>query len=170
MRLLADAGPPLVSDDDMREWEARLHAAPDPPPIEEVPTPVDPSIQWEEATVRSLLRTQGGILHALLSGGHEEAWIYTKNDLDAIAPPMCRIANRYTFTRALAAAGDEIALVTALGGYGFRSMRQRGQAIAAAEIELEESGYVEPTAAVHPDGSLHEAAPPAPRNLWGMEN
>lgn len=88
---------------------------------------------WREDTVRSLLVTQGNVTHALLKVGPEdtETWKQTEEDLNAIAPPMTRLLNRYDVTRAAAAAGDEIALGAALAAYGARNYTRRRRLLAA---------------------------------------
>lgn len=104
----------------------------------------DPGLGWDVEVVRLILRAQGAGAHAFLAAGHPDAFRMTEADLEAIAPPLTRILNRYDATRAAAAMGDEAALVIGYGQYGIRSMRQRGQAIAereaaetAPEIEAE---------------------------------
>lgn len=167
-RLLADPGPGMIDDDELRRWAERDAPAGDSPVPEPEPVApdLDPDVRWEEAQVRTLLKIQGGALHMLLSGGHPEAWKYTKDDLSDIAGPLTRIANRYPLSRAAAAAGDELALVAALGKYGIRSMVQRGQAIAQAELDaLDEQP--EPTARVAPDGRVTPAA--ERRDVWTGE-
>lgn len=162
---LADPGP--LTDDQLSTWPVADGAAPrdqlppeEPPPL---PPELDPSIQWEPSQVRELLMVQGSALNLFLGAGSEDAWKYTRDDLAVIAPALCRIANRYPLSRAAAAAGDEIVLVSALGKYGFRSMLQRGQALAAAERDAEQA--VRPRATVAPDGEMQPTGEPR-RDVW----
>lgn len=166
--LLADAGPPLVDDDELRRWREGGEQAEPQPEVDAPSAELDPDVRWEEAQVRTLLKIQGGALHLVLSGGHPQAWKYTADDLDDIAGPLTRIANRYPLTRAAAAAGDELALAAALGKYGVRSMVQRGQAIAAAELaETEAETFVQSTGRITPDGRIHPTEPAAGHDVWG---
>jgi hypothetical protein len=103
-------------------------AAPAAPEVEEPELELE---EWDEQRVRELLTLQGEITHAVLKVGDrdEETWKHTKRDLDTIAPPLTRIMNRYDVTRAAAAAGDEILLVTAVGRYGFTNYTKRRRLI-----------------------------------------
>lgn len=107
-------------------------AAPEAPVVEEPELELD---EWDEQRIRELLTLQGEITHAFLKVGPEdtETWKQTKRDLDTIAPPMTRILNRYDVTRAAAAAGDEILLVTAVGRYGFTNYTKRRRLLKAQQ-------------------------------------
>lgn len=121
---------------------------------------------WQEETIRSLLVTQGNVTHALLRVGPDDGdtWQHTQDDLRAIAPPLCRILNRYDATRAAAAAGDEIALAAAVAAYGARNYTRRRRLLAA--IAAQEPVPITGVAAdpdLHPE--FHEIfeGPPALR-------
>jgi hypothetical protein len=83
--------------------------------------------QWDEERIREFLVLQGETTHWLLqvSDQDEDTWLHTDRDLRAIAPPLTRILNRYDVTRAAAAAGDEILLVSAVSRYGLRNYSKR---------------------------------------------
>ena len=87
---------------------------------------------WDEPRIRELLTLQGEITHAALrvSDQDTETWKHTERDLKAIAPPLTRILNRYDVTRAAAAAGDEILLVTAVTRYGWTNYGRRRRLLA----------------------------------------
>jgi hypothetical protein len=120
---VADAGP----DFDPRR-------APEAPKVEEPELPVE---EWDEQRIRELLTIQGQVTHAALRVGAQdtETWVHTARDLDTIAPPLTRILNRYDITRAAAAAGDEILLVTAVTRYGLTNWTRRRRLLAAQEDE-----------------------------------
>lgn len=112
---------------------------------------------WEEDSVRSILEAKGSAIHAL-AGVAERDWKYTRDDLDAIAPPLTRILNRYPATRAAAGTGDELAVMIGLGGYASRSWIERSAAIAAAEDEPEV-----PSSGRAAEGAVRQpGAPPPP--------
>lgn len=87
---------------------------------------------WDERRVAQLLQAKGLALHALVAVDKQSGeWVYTQNDLAAIAPPLTAILNRYEPTRAAAHAGDELALIVGLASYTGRSIMERRTAIAA---------------------------------------
>lgn len=121
---------------------------------------------WQEETIRSLLVTQGNVTHALLRAGPDDGdtWKHTQDDLRAIAPPLCRILNRYDATRAAAAAGDEIALAAAVAAYGARNYTRRRRLLAA--IAAQEPVPITGVPAdpdLHPEFQEIFEAPPALR-------
>jgi hypothetical protein len=126
--LVGDPGPAFVAGEgDGLQGEPAdaptLHALPELPP------------EWEVDTLRQILTAKGSLIHSIAGVG-EQDWHYTEADLQAIAPPLARILNRYPVTRAAAGTGDEIALTIGLGGYVSRSYRER-RAVLAAEAEQE---------------------------------
>jgi hypothetical protein len=110
------------------------------------PEPVAPELLpvWEEDAVRANLIAQGAALHGLVAidKGSTE-WVYTTADLDAIAPPLTRLLNRYPVLAQLSRLGDYPALLVGFGGYAKRSLDER--AVATAERA---SGDLGPTADV----------------------
>lgn len=102
---------------------------------------------WDERRVRVLLGAKGAALHALVAVEKESTeWVYTQRDLEAIAPPLTAILNRYDATRAAAAAGDELAVAIGFFGYAGRSWRERQQALArlAAQEPVPVTGVAAP--------------------------
>jgi hypothetical protein len=118
--------------------------------------------EWEEQSVRSVLTAKGAALHTLIAVDKEsDEWRYTETDLNAIAPPLTRILNRYDATRAAAGTADEIALIVGLSGYVGRSVRTRREDAArltAAEPEPV-SGVVTEPIPVPPAGDAPVASP-----------
>jgi hypothetical protein len=119
---IGDPGPAFDSK------QAAAEPAPEPPP--EL-TPVV-EVGWEEDTVRSLLSAEGQVVHSLAGVGDDD-WLWLAHELDAIAPPLTRILNRYPALRAAAEAGDGMAVMIGLGGHVTRSyMTRRAELVAAA--------------------------------------
>ena len=135
-----DAGP---------EFDPELAGAEAPPPPDpEAPPALEP--EWEEQTIRDVLGVQGRLLHAAI-GVAEEDWIHTDVDLQAIAPPLARIFNRYEPIRRYAGHADPLMLAIAFGSYGTRSLLERRQVLAAMAPE-EDTQPIAPA----------EEAPPPP--------
>jgi hypothetical protein len=112
-----DGGRPVSAEPELAP-AGELHALPEPPAL------------WEEQRVRFLLTAKGSALHALVAVDPDSGeWRYTEADLQAIAPPLTSILNRYDATRAAAAAGDELAVAIGFGGYAARSWRERRHAL-----------------------------------------
>jgi hypothetical protein len=110
--------------------QAAAEPAPEPPAPELAAGVVD--VGWEEDTVRSLLSAEGQVVHSL-AGVADDDWLWLSHELDAIAPPLTRILNRYPALRAAAEAGDGMAVMIALGGHVTRSyMTRRAELVAAA--------------------------------------
>lgn len=113
---------------------------PDPePPAADIRAMPEPAPMWELDRVEQLLTAQGRAVHSLVGVAHED-WVYTEGDLEAIAPPLTSILNRYPATRAAASAGDELALLIGLGGYVMRSWTERRfvlEELAAQRMESE---------------------------------
>jgi hypothetical protein len=158
---------PLVSDPGPApRLRAVDPAAGGPEPLEAPAAYSDPVdagdlelLGWDEARVRALLVPMGFGLHYVGGAGHPEAFKMTDDDLEAIAPPLTRILNRYPVTRAAAAGGDELALAVGVGMYGLRSIRQRGQIIAQRELEAEQLAGEQ---AARERQTYAAAAPPTP--------
>lgn len=118
---IADAGPQFDPE-----------AAPAPPPPPPVDAPLEQLAEWEETAIRSLLGVKGRVLHAA-AGAAEQDWLYTELDLDAIAPPLTRIANRYEPVRRYAGFSDPVMVFIGMAGYATRSLVEARQAREAAE-------------------------------------
>lgn len=107
---------------------------------------------WDERRVRQLLVAKGAALHHLVAVDKQSTeWAYLPGDLDAVAPPLTAILNRYEPTRAAAHMGDEIALLVGLAGYTTRSVMERRHAIG----QLQDAGP-QPITGVAADGPAPE--------------
>ena len=91
-------------------------------------------LEWDPKVIRSILETSGQALHSVAGKGDQD-WLFIERELRAIAPPFARILSRYPTTAAAAAAGDEVAVIIGFSGYTLRSIRERKEAIAAANSE-----------------------------------
>lgn len=111
-------------------------------------------IEWDPRVVRSILEVTGQGLHSIAGKG-ETDWIFVKRELDAIAPPLARILSRYPATAAAAAAGDEMALIIGLSGYTLRSVKERKQAMEAADAR---ASFEPPAPAAQPMPDMDEPA------------
>jgi hypothetical protein len=133
--------------------EAPAPEAPEPRPDAELHAL--PGLEgWEQDAVESLLRGQGAVLHAVAGVGDQD-WLYTEDDLAAIAPPLTRILNRYPATRAAAGSGDELALMLGLGAYATRSWAERRDVLE----QLREEEPVPITGDAPAPGSPDESTP-----------
>jgi hypothetical protein len=136
--LVGDAGPTFNAE--------RAGDAPPPAELHALPEPLP---GWEEPQVRTILGAQGLVVHNAIAVEKEgEEWVYTKAELDTIAPPLTRILNRYDATRAAAGTGDELALVIGLTGYVGRSWVERRRALALLAAAEEEP---QPITGIRPD-------------------
>lgn len=140
---VADPGPGF---DPEAQPPAELAAAADVPESSEAF-----EVKWEEEQIRGWLLNVGGVGHQAF-GIAEHDWEMTEQDLERIAPPLTRIANRYDVSRAAAAYSDPAAVAIGFGMYGWRSAVERVQAKRAAE-EAEQNA----TATAEP-----RITPPAP--------
>lgn len=96
------------------------------------------ALEVTEETVRSLLVAQGSLVHGLVAIDKDsDEWVWLRAELEAIVPPLTRIANRYDPVRQLAAVGDPLAVGVALFGHARRSLEERAADIARARAELE---------------------------------
>jgi len=132
--LTIDSGRPFRADAKQGEEPE----APAPAPEATVPL----IEEWSEETVRSNLVAQGALLHTFLAVDSEsDEWVYLEHELDAIAPPLTRIFNRYPQLRAVAPYGDLPALTVGLASYTKRSLEQRAADKAAAAIAAEQGEH-----------------------------
>jgi hypothetical protein len=111
-----------------------------PPPDEPAPELLDAA--WDPEVVKGLLTAQGQALHTFAGKGADD-WVYTRDELRAIAPPLTRILNRYDATRMAAATGDEFALIIGLTGYVGRSITVRRDALRELRDDEEELEPIE---------------------------
>jgi hypothetical protein len=104
---------------------------------------------WTTDRIRTVLETQGAVVHGLVAVDSESLeWLYTEADLKAIAPPLTRILNRYDVTRAAAAASDELSVAVGLAGYAARSWSERQRALKARHADYEPVTGAAPNGAV----------------------
>lgn len=86
---------------------------------------------WDEQQIEQLLTAKGVALHTLLAvDDSSEEWLYTRNELTAIAGPLTRILNAYPATRAAAATADPLVLTIGISSYITRSYRLRRELLA----------------------------------------
>jgi len=116
-------------------------------------------LEWDPAIVRDALELQGSLLHQAAGRG-ERDWIYTAQELRAIAPPLTRILNRYDTTRAAAAQADELAVLFGLGGYTIRSINESRRALAAGRPQRNAS--TPPPPGTPPEPPTASATPSSP--------
>jgi hypothetical protein len=89
---------------------------------------------WEQETIEKFLQGTGVGLH-MLAGAGEKDWLMTKADLERIAPPLTRIANRYEPLARLSPYGDPLLVAHGFALYGWRSALERKRAMRDAEEE-----------------------------------
>lgn len=113
--------------------------AADPAPAAPIADALAGGPSWTETRVRALLTAKGELVHGVLAVDKTSTeWCYTQGDLEAIAPSLTRILNRYDATRAAAASGDELVVAIGFAGYAARSYSERRAALALARY-LEEN-------------------------------
>jgi hypothetical protein len=95
------------------------------------------NIEWHPDTIKAILTAKGSALHSVL-GKSDQDWIYTRDELGAIAPALTRILNRYDATRVAASSGDELAVILGLSGYTMRSLGERKAALDAGRQDQDE--------------------------------
>lgn len=118
-----------------------LPAGPLPGELESEPIPVEVYPGWEEKTIEQFLKGGGVGLHMLI-GQTERDWLMTEKDLERIAPPLTRIANRYEPALRLSPLADPLLVAHGFVLYAWRSELERRRALRNAEEELERSaGY-----------------------------
>lgn len=109
------------------------------PPVPAEPLPIG---IVQEDQVRGFLFAQGALAHSMIAveKGVSSEWVYLEQDLEAIAPPLTRIINRfpvvaYVFERL----GDYPAIGMGFAGYVGRSLEERaaGKAREALSVDVE---------------------------------
>jgi hypothetical protein len=110
------------------------------------PPPREP-LEWTPERAGAIVRAGGFLLHTAdglsREPGGEELWRATEADVEAIAPPLARILNRYEPARRLAGVSDETELAIGLMGYARRNLAERGRLATTKRQAATESG--EPT-------------------------
>lgn len=91
-----------------------------------------------EDTVRAVLEGVGAVMATLVAPEEDpELWRFTPAELDAITPPLTRIANRRPRLRRALEEGDELALALHLAGYAGRNVAA-ARRLAADRLEADE--------------------------------
>lgn len=98
----------------------------DEPPAGEVLAPVYPG--WEQESVEAFLKGAGLSVHMVL-GQSENDWKMTAADLERIAPPLTRIANRWEPAVRLSPYADPILVAHGFWLWGWRSALERQRAV-----------------------------------------
>jgi hypothetical protein len=111
-------------------------AVPQPSPLGGEPPPQYPG--WEQETIETFLQGFGSGVHMLI-GQSEKDWMMTKKDLERIAPPLTRIANRWEPALRLSPVADPLLVAHGFALYGWRSALERQRALRDQE-ELVEPG------------------------------
>jgi hypothetical protein len=91
---------------------------------------------WDLETVATFLQGTGSGIHMLI-GQTERDWLMTKKDLERIAPPLTRIANRWEPALRLSPVADPLLVAHGFALYGWRSALERKRALRDQEEELE---------------------------------
>lgn len=132
---------PLPADDDIDDYVP-------PPPV---------LLEWTPERAGAIVRAGGYMLHAAdglsREPGGDDLWRATEADVNAMAPPLARILNRYAPARRLAGVADEGELAFAMIAYARHNLAERGRLASAKrrrEEELEEAAggqiWIDPTA------------------------
>lgn len=87
---------------------------------------------WSQEHFETVLSGFGSGMHMLL-GQTDQDWLMTKEDLDRIAPPMTRIANRWQPALRASTYADPFLVAYGLTLYTWRSMLERARAMRDAE-------------------------------------
>lgn len=96
------------------------------PPTGVVEAPVYPG--WEQDSVEAFLKGAGLSVHMVI-GQSENDWKMTSADLERIAPPLTRIANRWEPALRLSPYADPILVAHGFWLWGWRSALERQRAV-----------------------------------------
>ncbi len=124
------------------------------PGIPELPAAAVPEVEpegateqalpgWELETIEQFLRGTGAGLH-MLAGVTDKDWLMTQADLERIAPPLTRIANRYEPVLRLSPVADPLLVAHGFALYGWRSALERKRALRDAEEQAAAGDGYEP--------------------------
>jgi hypothetical protein len=106
---------------------AELGAA-ERPTLQPPPELLEPIPKWEQATIEQLLKGTGHGIH-YLAGVADDDWKMTEEDLERIAPPLTRIANRYNAIQRYAPIADPLLVGHGFVLYAWRSELERQRAL-----------------------------------------
>jgi hypothetical protein len=92
-------------------------------------------LEWTPERAGAIVRAGGFVLHTADGMSREpeggELWRATEADVDAIAPPLSRILNRYAPARRLAGVTDEFELAVGVMAYARENLAERGRIVTA---------------------------------------
>jgi hypothetical protein len=145
-----------------------LGSTPPPPPpgldddqgddVEEIPPDVD------VGTVRSILAGLGNV-GSMVDRAAPNLWRFTDSELDQLAPPICRLANRNETLRRALLHGDFVVIAMGLSTYAVRNVTARKEATNGQRNQAQ-SGH-------RPDGGqapfgISDGSPPAANHVRGV--
>lgn len=148
----------------VRDLEQPEYVPPEPEPFE-----------WDEDKTATVLKGIGGLLHAIDPVGESpyapDLWRMTEDDLDEMAAPLSRIANRYETMRGLAGFSDEVGVGLGLAPYVKRNLALRGRVKARHTREAREGEHGSRYEPARPEPPAAPEAPPAnePEHLPAAE-
>ncbi|HEV3136167.1 MAG TPA: hypothetical protein VG348_15870 [Acidimicrobiia bacterium] len=125
-QLIADPGPAFDPDAELEEDPGALNGN-QPPDAGE---PVVEDVGWTREKIATKLQIQGALTHKAIGRGQTD-FLWTEQEIRAVAPGLASILNRFPTTRAAAGVSDELDVVFGLGGYIARSVNERRRVIAA---------------------------------------
>lgn len=138
---------PVAEVDYVEEAGPGILELPEGAPAEQQPVDgpevLEPALRWEQDAVEDFLKGGGAILHLMIGAG-EEDWKMTLEDLERIAPPLTRIANRWEPLAQLAPYADPLLVAKGFAIYGWRSALEtaRAKRDAQASPTAPREGYV----------------------------
>lgn len=110
-----------------------LGSVPAPPPdsLDEGTEPADlaelvPTV--DEGTVRGILAGLGNVA-SVVDRAAPGLWKFTDDELNQLAPPICRLANRNPTLRRALLHGDFVVIAMGLSGYVVRNVATRKEAL-----------------------------------------
>lgn len=120
--------------------------------LDYVPPPPE-LLEWTPERAGAIVRAGGFLLHTadpvakdpIAAELEVELWRATEDDVDAIAPPLARILNRYAPARRLAGVSDEMELAFGMIGYLRENLADRGRVLTARRRADEEAAGPEGT-------------------------
>jgi hypothetical protein len=143
-----------------------------PPAGERIAGAPDPGLPgWELEHIEQFLKGTGAGIH-LLIGQDERDWLMTKADLERMAPPLTRIANRWEPALRLSPLADPLLFTYGAVLYVWRNaleMQRRKKDLAAAAPEDAGAHYEYPDDA-DGDADVGEEQSGAPRSAYFPES
>jgi hypothetical protein len=109
------------------------------PPAAEGPPEAQLYPGWELEHIEQFLKGTGAGIHFMI-GAAENDWRMTEEDLERMAPPLTRIANRWQPALRLSPIADPALFAHGAFLYAWRSMLERKRALYDAERQEPEPG------------------------------